>query len=820
MTSQEPLDSRKALVGAIPMFRPGARELSELWMLLRRNARLLIICIGGATMAMAALTLLGRMTFRAKGSLYLGEVQRHLGAQEGLPEQIDFVGGQTDEIGTELAILQSDDALREAALRSGLTARIAPVGWHPPRFWRWLWARRDPRVLESGSRLQVTDARLATYIPEARSFQVDFASGGAFLVSGEHGPAIGRGQIGQPFSSDVVSFTITRSGATDPPQGASYALSVSPTSTVVEEIKHSLAVSLPKSPNSAAPGENVRIAAIEFLSRSPDLAVQFVDSLMRRYLERRQSWKTEEATQAETFIGEQVKSVKQALYDADKQLADYKQNSAVVVLGDDTTNLIEQTAQYEQQRLAAQMQVAAFDQVSGSLKKAGANLEQFLVGEASDPVLSGLSTNLAQARQDLDRQRQRFTDDAPEVREALAQVDGLSNSVRKYITSRRSRAQEQLASLDHLIAHFHDKMKTVPAAQLELAQLTRNADVLSKMYTFLLEHQEQATVGKAATMSRNHVLDSPQVSFHEDSPLLFLRLIGAAALGLIVAVIWIGLKRLVMATFETEIDLRRETGDLVMLGTIPKRKTAGGGLEAERARQALPFDLFAGGDPAFAESFRHLRASVYRMGANRRDVKVLLMTSPMPGDGKTLCTLSLAVALVADGKRVMVIEGDMHRPSHHRLFKQSPDVGLSSLPRRSDIVRTVSTCVGNFDAITAGSPSGQAAAELLSRREVGNLIAFARQNYDFVLVDSPPFPLLSDALILSRYVDGVVSIIRLQNTRRRAAEEHIRRFLANPVLEYGLVVNGIDDVHSKEYGYSAGKGYRPADGIARIVEVA
>ena len=153
----------------------------------------------------------------------------------------------------------------------------------------------------------------------------------------------------------------------------------------------------------------------------------------------------------------------------------------------------------------------------------------------------------------------------------------------------------------------------------------------------------------------------------------------------------------------------------------------------------------------------------------------MLVTSPCSGDGKTLCTVSLAAALVADGKRVLVVEADMHKPSLGALFGFDPPAGLADLlTGRSvwaDVVVSVPSGTGAFDVIASPVPQLDS-TELLSNSRFAELIRYARSEYEFVLIDSPPFPLVADTLILARYADQALSVLRFGNTgaqRRRRA---------------------------------------------------
>ena len=119
-------------------------------------------------------TLGTHMKFKSSASLYLGELQGH-GAQPGLPDQLDFLGGRNGEIGTEIEILHSRDLLRHAVLESGLNATVAPRGWRPPRYLEWRLHHRDPLLLEpTARRFSVVNASLPEGAVDPSVFTIRF----------------------------------------------------------------------------------------------------------------------------------------------------------------------------------------------------------------------------------------------------------------------------------------------------------------------------------------------------------------------------------------------------------------------------------------------------------------------------------------------------------------------------------------------------------------------------------------------------------------------------------------------------------------------
>jgi Mrp family chromosome partitioning ATPase len=205
------------------------------------------------------------------------------------------------------------------------------------------------------------------------------------------------------------------------------------------------------------------------------------------------------------------------------------------------------------------------------------------------------------------------------------------------------------------------------------------------------------------------------------------------------------------------------------------------------------FDVMAAtADPVYAESFRSLRTNLYRALPGEHG-KVALVTSPSSGDGKTMCALSLAAMLAADNRRVLVIDADVRQPSHHLLLGVPESPGLRELilqaPGASkSAIRTLCLSVGYLDAISCGSG---ASAELLSAPNFAAFLVDARSHYDFILLDSPSYPAVSDPLVLAPLSDFVLSVLRLGNTPRRLAEDHLAGIF-DVARGYAVVVNNAE----------------------------
>jgi capsular exopolysaccharide synthesis family protein len=202
-----------------------------------------------------------------------------------------------------------------------------------------------------------------------------------------------------------------------------------------------------------------------------------------------------------------------------------------------------------------------------------------------------------------------------------------------------------------------------------------------------------------------------------------------------------------------------------------------------------------------AEAYRTIRTGILLSQAGEPP-RSILITSGQPSEGKTTSCINLAVSLASNGSRVILIDADLRRPSLHKglgLTEQIPGLtevitGQSSLEAviRTDVMKRLSV-------ITAGSIPPNP-AELLGSIEMQNLLHKLGDMYDFVLIDSPPVLAVTDSVILSRYVDGVVLIVRAASTPRRVVKDAKNRLTHVGARVLGLVLNDVN-IHGGDYYY-------------------
>lgn len=760
---------------------------------------LFILCVGAVTFgAVMFFTFRSYVFFSSSGRLYLGE----LSSKTPVGEEVDISVGQSD-VGSEVQILSSRSLVGKAILQSGLNVHITNDGEERPRYWKWRISHRDPALFDSAlEKVRAVNTDFSERSRDSESFRVRFNTAEAYEVLGENDEPIRSGVLGQEVEVGRLKMTLVGGTSKKPEPEDIFEVTVLPLAEVVDQTLDNLTITTPK----GAGGSQPNVVDLSFLHASPLMSAEFLKALMRAYLDERREWKTEDASAAEAFVVTQLDQIRAAMDKVHKQLAEFRANNRVVVLDNEAEAMIAQISKYEEQRVGARLEVAALSDVKRALDQTNVDPEAFMVGEANDSVLAGMAASLSQSRRQLTELETRFNAQAPDVVNQRAQVEAQMRTIKSYVGNRLSRARDNLGALGGVIGKFEEKLKTVPGAEMELAQLTREAEVYNTLYAFLLRRQQQAAITKASTISKNRILDEPEVPFWEETPQIGMRGL-SGPLGCLFGIVMVLVANLFSKNYQSTAEVHSSLGGVPVFATLPRGipnqrrlMRRGNELGADVMSSQVSF--------GFLEAFRTLRTNLYRAApASLGEGRVVLVTSPSPGDGKTTCALSLAWILAADGKKVLVVDTDLRKPSHFTI-KQLQDAD-QAMPKYDLCSVLTGECswheaarpiYGTQRAIYSLNVERTAPAELLSSTNLRPFLNGVRRDCDYIILDSPAFPLVSDALVMASVADATLSIIRPAHTPKKLALEHVDRIKVAANI-HAVVVNdaGSQDIYGGAY---------------------
>ncbi|WP_417388905.1 polysaccharide biosynthesis tyrosine autokinase [Gimesia sp.] len=329
----------------------------------------------------------------------------------------------------------------------------------------------------------------------------------------------------------------------------------------------------------------------------------------------------------------------------------------------------------------------------------------------------------------------------------------------------------------------------------EIAQLKSQRDNIFKQ--LLVERVSQGNSGYMLTQLAP-VKDELVIK----RQLKFLMAGAAAGLGLILAFSYF---REMRDTTMKSVDEIRNQLHLPILGEVPSFADSDAAVDESEFAPALWYYY----RPASreAEAFRSLRTSLL-LKTDRSGAKVLQMTSAEPGDGKTTSISNLALAIAQTGRKVLIIDADLRRPTIHKLFGLANSVGLGDVLTGEIDAQTAirETRVSHLSILTAGmlpeNPS-----EMLMSRAFSELVNQLRKEYDYVLIDTPPLVVVSDPSVIASIVDGVLLVVRIDKNRRGVIRKVQQIIQTNGIKVAGILANSVKSGKPGDYDYGSGPGY-------------
>ncbi|HEX2206241.1 MAG TPA: polysaccharide biosynthesis tyrosine autokinase [Longimicrobium sp.] len=791
---------------ALPGSRAEATGLRDLKGVLMRQRWTLLACLvlGGA--AGGALVMRARPVYEASA---LTRVEEPRGAQASMPKQLDLallLGGGAG-VGTDLEVLRTRTLA--AAVIDSLGLRLDVTA--PRRAVR-------SRVL--------SNVRVDSAAPAAEYLLRRDASGGFAITDAADGRPVGRAVPGAAFALPGVRAVLARGAAAY----EEVALSVADRDAAVRALERGLEVD--------RPSREANILRLTYQSTDPVLARDVPNVLADRFVALRQEMHTTEARSTARFLREQLDTLASQLASSEQTLQQFQQASSVVDLETEGRTELTQAAQFQAERsslatehdaLAALVRTADQEAAAQSAEQPSpyrrlAAFPSLMRTQTTSELLASL-TRLENERGAL-RVRRRPND--PEVEALTARIRQIEGELRQMADTYRGALAGQIASLDGHLSASRGRLDRIPARALQNARLSRQPQVLSELYALLQARLKEAEIASRVEDPSVRVIDPATLPSQPVSPRKKLIMGGALMLSLLVA-LGIGyLREFTDDTVHTPGDLELALGAPTLAlvprltareqrrseRRLPKRSAHAAALPAAagtalpapaRTRTVVSMRTTLAGD---AYDWLHTNLLFAAVG---REMKTVLVTSAIPGEGKTTTAMNLARTMAERGERVLLIDADLRRGRIDAAMGAPGARGLADLVAGSvgieEVMQEVDTDGGSLTYLTAGSASDHP-TNLLRSVRARLLVQWAARKFDRVVIDSPPIHAVADAAVLAQYADGVVVVARSGVTPYGAlanAAEQLQRAGAQLL---GGVMNDVDfdrdaryDASFQWYGY-------------------
>ncbi len=549
-----------------------------------------------------------------------------------------------------------------------------------------------------------------------------------------------------------------------------------------------------------------RILQVKYLDHDPATAAAVVNTLINDYLDQYFQTRYTATRQASDWLSHQLDDLKNDVETSQQRLADYQKQTGI--LGEsETNNVVMAKLEDLNRELSAAEANRVVKQAVWQLAKTGdpelissVAGSSFVQGVSGNPAPLGLLPTLraqeAQLKSDIAQTSARLGPAFPKIIQMKSQLADLDNSIDREVQRVAARAEN-----DYLAARNAEDMERalfekqkqeankLNDSAVQYGILKRQVDASRDLYEGLLGKLKQASVLAGLRSSNIVVVDPARSAAKPATPNYLLNLLLGLGAGLVGGIGCALIQDSTDQTIHSPADIRRVAA-LRCLAVIPKRGTS-------------PL-----ADAAMAESFRALRTSLLLSNVDRPP-QVILISSALPGEGKTTVSVHLARILASQSSRVLLIDADLRRPGVHRELGTDPSSsGLSSVLTDSENTldaAPIQDLADGLHVLYAG-PRPPFPAEMLGSRRMSLALAAWRDRFDYIVLDTPPCLAFTDAVVLSRCADTVCLVVHTNTTSSEALLRAHELFADSHIPSIGAVVNGMN-FRSPEYARYFGHRY-------------
>ncbi len=546
--------------------------------------------------------------------------------------------------------------------------------------------------------------------------------------------------------------------------------------------------------------KNTSVIDLSYETRNVQRGETILKLIIESYSDAATSDKRQIAQFTLDFIEGRLSLVTSQLDSVEKDIELFKENNSIVDLSQQGKLFLESVKEEDKELNQMEIQMNVLNDVEGYLKGKGMNPGNLpsLVGISDQNVVSMLN-RLYEMEFGYQKRKGAVGGQDEELLMMEGEIGKLRTSLMESVGQLKHHMSSTIKRLKSELSLKMSSLTSLPGKERMLLDISRQQAIKNSIYTFLLEKREESAISFASTVSDVRLVEPAQGDADPVKPRKMVVLIACVLLGLVLPGAYVYYFEVLTGKIKFRSDIESRT-KLTVLGEIYQ------GTEDS--------DFIIGSDnrSPIAESVRSVRSkmSYYLRGEGSQ---VILISSCLPGEGKSFITTNIALSLALMGKKTVVIAADMRKPRIHKAFGVSGTKGLSQvLINKLSIDEAVEATNYKDLFIMPPGPIPPNPAELLLNKEFGLMIGYLKSKYDFVIIDSPPLGLISDAEIMAEQADFSLFVVRHDHSLKEAVKnilgpiDESSKFWPAAVVYNGIKTRGMGR-YGKGYGYGYGYGY-------------
>lgn len=572
-----------------------------------------------------------------------------------------------------------------------------------------------------------------------------------------------------------------------------YQFSIHSRENLINGIRNNLVVENP---------DYTKILKIELKDVIPERAILILDTLNQVYAESKLTSKFELNERTIEYIDRQLNEITGSLKSIEDTMQGYKEKKSIINLEWQQGDFLSKIGKLDEEKTKMQLQVSALN-----------DLEKYII-EDKDPQFlppsvfitekAGFMTQAVQdlyAKQiELNKLYGQYTETNPSILELKSNINKTKQDLLVYINNARNAANLQVVNLNKEILDYINEAKMIPGKQRDILNIQRKATVSEGLYNFLLEKKASTKIARASIVPDVKIVERPRFA-GVDSPDKNKIQKQFFSIGLILSVLIIALRAILFTKIKS-IEQLKDLTELPLIGVLPFVKDSDNeDILVEQSPNSL-----------ISESFRNFRTNLQYANIDI-SAKTYLITSFSPGEGKTFTSVNLAAILAKSGKRTVIIELDLHKPRVYKRFglkEQSKGITTCITGQHSYEEIVSETHIPNLYCIYSG-PIPPNPSDFVLSHKLKDIIDRAKQDFDYVIIDSPPAGLLSDSVYLIQYADASIFVLNTKTSTKRVVTFIEEVIETNKLQHVMLLLNGVARpgrrYYYQGYGYSYGYGY-------------
>jgi len=528
---------------------------------------------------------------------------------------------------------------------------------------------------------------------------------------------------------------------------------------------------------------------IHFQGKNLELVIEFLNKYVQKYLDANLEKKNRIAINTIAFIDSQISEISDSLVQSESALRDFRSTHQVTDLSYQGQQALQQMTQIETERATLQIQERYYNYLLDYFDK-NQDLTSLAPPSSSnvvDPILNSMIVELQTAS----AERATILSNRAEKNLFLGQLENRirlqKQTIVENVKNNLNTLNQTQNELNYRAEKLSREISRLPRTELNMVSMQRRYNLTDAIYTFFLQKRSEAAITRASNFPDYEVLEPARsITRVILSPKTMLNWLLAIFLGIMIPTIYIILKNFfnekITSIYDVEHLLSRKI--LSVIYTNYQR--------TESVVKELP-------GTSIAESFRNLRSSLF-LRFREQPLRVILVTSSQPQDGKSFICANLAASIASVGHKTIVMDCDLRRPTLHEKFNLSNSVGLSQYminhtPKEQIILKSD---IENLHIIPSG-PILPNSSELIEAGALDGLMDYLKSKYEYIIIDTTPAGIVADAALMTKYASLVLLICRNNYTRKDVFTETLNLFNITKIENFDVVLNDLD-IKKSRYG--------------------